>query len=1713
VNHRTEVGDPLDIVGAELMMGNRLWSGQQLEPTVAEAMPIGGRNRQSGYRRSGGPRWGQDRTLARSTIHRSPNALRDQTSISRGMTMEVAFNPEVSRDNILDTIERLFSADIGTVVLEGQDGIGKTTVLRQLQRRYPDRVFAVFLSTASRWAYDPSILRDEFCDQMEKATPESQRPDASMPSDTRYAKLLYAINRAARARGEPFYFILDGLEEIPKEDRGTRDELFALLPFQMQGIRCIVTGPNTELPFTPAGRKALKVYPMTSVTREEAERFLSDLGLVDHELRSLCGVTEGVPGLLASVRRLLIQGFSAATVLLELHKRTPDLFALEWSAVGEDPSRQLVLAVLARDNRPYTLSKLAEITQLSSEAVDGALRGLRFLLWDERIGAPPDQITVRFLSESIRRAADAELFSHRKVVDGLIIESLQRDPEGPDALSQLPSMFSSAERLQDLVAYLSADRVIALYQRTSSLSQVRQRLSLGADAARKLNRKGDIVRFALQEATVSAIAESSLPASEVRALTALDETDAALSIAEKAVRIADRFKLLVAIARTRRDAGVAEDPMLRERILGVYRELEPTMLGSKVADVAADLLHSFPDLAIELVSKSAGLAAGDSDNSLDWAFAKLSIQAQRDDRENGLKRARELRDRISNPHVKRLSTEAVMLMGRLSAAEAITEARRLDQTADQLYVLRHWMITNASREDAIVVLEEALQLALNATGYSVNAQVYRELATCLPYAKDQHAIQYYLGHFDAQRSALELLGPSEEYIRLQLILARARWSFDQHACRERYKDVYNAIDRITDPASRASCLARLVTSLKRIDPERLLDQDDQLHALAEQELRDRFAVLLMNAADHFEVAQPVLEALASTCFPLGLELAGRLNTSVRRDEAIELLIDSCSASASATTSIVELRGALARIGDPGIRERATVTWLSNIAARLRAGATMRVADHLQDVTSIVDGASRARLAADMMASAGASQTPADTAQALQEVARGAWGALDADWYKIDLAYDLVTITAKEFPHFAREMGERINEARGALALFDAETAVAAGLGLRLAARAYAGLLARDMASPTDLPRLRASIERLGSTFEQAYLWAELAVRLFLANESEVGTRIVLDYLLPLLSASRGADGALRPAMVVMAAPAIHRGAPGALPGLVGELSPMARDAAYDAIARVLLRRTVSDDPYSGAPRAGFDVDYAVAQEVIALGHNIESDSTIFGLISSVVDSIASSRFADKFKRIQRNEIARQLRELAQKKFPSAQGITHKGYVVASEVVILRLAEISEVRAGLPNLIEEARDIPNLSDRAFVLSYVAQAARDSKQRKELVNEADQLADAIPVLAERIDRLMTLSENINVAEPQRSREILQKAFNLTAQGSGGTIAEKRRSIVDELYRRDAKSAASFASVLDDEVSRKKVEKRLALNRLRDSLSTPKATGEVASTFRAEDYSRAAWMQLGELLAGRTSPLPPSRTLEYMRFAAVQPVREAYPIFAYAIENAARNNGAEARQFLVPLFEACLAGAELALRAASRADMMPMPFGLHERRSEAEVVASILVKDGERHEGLAFVRAWLQETKPSDLWIADPFFTPASLEALVLIQEASPDCRIRILTGKPAHRHVAPPYDDTYRDEWTRLSSLQPPRTSIIIAGTTVSAKCPVHDRWWLAVGAGLKLGTSMNGIGGRWSELSRMSHADAAERLQQLQSVFGMTLRQFEGEQLRYSTIDL
>jgi hypothetical protein len=176
-----------------------------------------------------------------------------------------------------------------------------------------------------------------------------------------------------------------------------------------------------------------------------------------------------------------------------------------------------------------------------------------------------------------------------------------------------------------------------------------------------------------------------------------------------------------------------------------------------------------------------------------------------------------------------------------------------------------------------------------------------------------------------------------------------------------------------------------------------------------------------------------------------------------------------------------------------------------------------------------------------------------------------------------------------------------------------------------------------------------------------------------------------------------------------------------------------------------------------------------------------------------------------------------------------------------------------------------------------------------------------------------------------------------------------------------------------------------------------------------------------------------------------------------------------------------------------------------------------SSYIIKSGEREEAIRILKTWFQNEVKGYLVICDQFFGAEDLEVLHLLLSAAENCKVYILTSKKHkdQQAITEPIDEYYSTYWRlHISDQDPPNTEIIFVGAKSTGKSPIHDRWWLTKGSGLRLGSSYNSLGkNQMSDISILSAEDVEMRYLEIEPYLKKEKKEHNGERLIYAAIYL
>jgi len=1622
---------------------------------------------------------------------------------------------EVVRENLLFTIDRMFESGVDVVIIEGEESIGKTTLLAQYARRYPDEALSIFIKPMSRYFYDPEFIRPILCEQVHWALYREALTKELIDKSFLNTHLPRLQKRAIN-RQKNFYFIVDGLHHIPVEDNSAHEIILReMLPLGLPRFRFLLSGDAKNIGKYLHRTVSLKPFLLTTFSLGESEKYLESLSLKRIEAEELHKMCRGIPGNLSSVRRIIESGVNVQTIFNADPENLPDFISIEWRKYAElNQKFKDLLAVIAYGRSFLSINDLVRITTIDSVQIEEFIHKCSILAID------PKTNQIGFISEPHRKFVSHQLRDLKEEATNMLIDDLLKDAQSDLALKYLPIYYDQAGRSRDLLNYLTPDIISKLLDRSQSLSTVQHITDLGLNTARALDSEDALVRFSMHKSVINEITGADIWASEIEAMMALKYGESALAIAQNASSEEERFHLLALIAKIQCKNGKLPDQSIMEQIQRLYQQIDPKSLGDRAIEIASILIWSDPSLAIQMVDAATDVK---DKKETDWAFSRLSIEARvaRKEQVHLPGAVEKTLQRISDPKLQEFTAALAVFFGDCTAEEVIELVDKVDSRY-RLLLLRHWAISNEKRMDAADVIDYALNLLIMDTTYTPKTRDFREIAYPLPSvaATDVSRSKELVGRFDSQKSSVENLGTTEDYVGLQLLLAETESKYDFDSAYNRVLEAYWYIAGLEELSIKTDCLALMVTYLPRIDPEDKIESREGLQKLLQEEQEQYINQLLCMTGDHYLTSRNTIRALGKNKPAAALDLAGNLNTQDRRDRAFDDVVnviiefpinmDNLPYLTQAVNSIIdqEYRGLVI---DKIVRRLESYT--DNVQPLIKA--ILPLIESIKDIGNAYLRCKASCFAYSLLARSKNDEF-STLATRLLELMKSSWVSIDVVWNRVDAGFRIVEKLAENFPDASKAFLEETEKLRRSINIHAEEYALTYLACLRLAIRSYGGLLPKHLNTKDDIDRLTELIDRIPSHGERAGLFAELAFQCYLNNDLASCQGIVANHVKPLLDSISKDDPDYKTSVLTAAIPSLYRANRITALEMISNLPEYKRDLVYIQICDSILRKTPLSDPYDFTMHDSYLISYDDAVEICDLIEHFSTDANIYIYIELLIDSLLSKVNRIRFTTQQKIDIANRLQNIVDRKLPDQNNIKHDGYKIITRAQIGRLMQ--EKAPFWDRLLKESRNIPNTADKALVLYTVADSfpTKMHSKRDEIIDESIEIINSIPVILEKVDHYQALAERIASFNMNKARHFLQSAMELSVKSSDtdDVVYPKQRRIIDLAYKIDPSFADQLASVVDNDPARV-----LAQVELRQHLKTLKLKEKMLATSQdAIDskshislYPQAAWMNLAALNSGKISTFHFSQLVPYIQDAATLPISEAYPILAWIIENTTRrmSNTPQARSSIIPIFNTTLQGAELAARLTTRFTHR-LDLIKKDAIRRSGISKSVIIKARERDKAIKLLSQWFEDEVQDYLKICDPYFSHEDLDILRLLYFVKPNCEVYVLTSRKHQDKGIQNLEDHYRSYWrSHFPGIKLPKIEIIVVGTQSSGDSPIHERWLLTNETGLRIGTSYNSLGiTKTSEISFLTQDEAAQRELEADKYLKREKQEYNNERIDY-----
>jgi len=427
------------------------------------------------------------------------------------------------------------------------------------------------------------------------------------------------------------------------------------------------------------------------------------------------------------------------------------------------------------------------------------------------------------------------------------------------------------------------------------------------------------------------------------------------------------------------------------------------------------------------------------------------------------------------------------------------------------------------------------------------------------------------------------------------------------------------------------------------------------------------------------------------------------------------------------------------------------------------------------------------------------------------------------------------------------------------------------------------------------------------------------------------------------------------------------------------------------------------------------------------------------------------------------------------------------------------------------LIKDIEGIPNVADRTFVLAQVAEdiCKQWPEEAQRMLQTAEALIPSIPNQYDRALRMWSVAEAYSQGnDAESARFLLQKAFeDLRSLSNTTSVASLADQILESAHSLSPQFAASLTPLIDDKLRRYSLEeKSKAISAHKQPVNV---SWEGEQRAKPEVLRRAATELRKSLAAGRAGAQLDSVLLRWLRSVMTGNFRDVAEVAAWVVENL--RSGQKGRQIHKDVFEALLENVRFArafggVLAGSRTSL----------NEEVEQVGlpdhMQLFRAGSRETALVNVANWISSHAEDHLIVSDPYFSVSDLEILRAVPHG---VEVQVLTSWKVQTGFAGKKDATvplnalpqwYTAAWKRTTDIDPPPTMITVL-CTKSYKSPLHDRYILTSSGGLRLGTSVGGLGNKDCEVSILN-AEAAKGIEvnAVQPWLQLKVSEFQGERL-------
>lgn len=1596
-------------------------------------------------------------------------------------------NLQIPRDTLVRSVTKKFNVNSPIQTVTGARQTGKTNFLAQFARQHSDNSIYYFINpsplTQTQYAFLFSL-----CQQMSKLLDKHPPPDTILiDSLMRQAKELFnTLRRRAKAHDTDYYLIIDGLEWALEEQKDGRIiDLFPLFnsttPYMLFSCRLDRVDKLPE-----NFRVECINSEMWAFNQNDTHQYFGDL-LTTKEIDKIHRKYNGIPGYLNIVKQEI--------------QNNPDY---DIDAAPED------LNTLIK-------KKVQSVINTSSEEVRKALSFLTVSPVPLSVNVVAELVSSKDAKKLIESLKRTELIKYNTIKNSFVytnelIQEIYRSNPGNDTkkmtqklleyakvnlpdedmlLDFLQTEIDDYEGLQDRLTEASIIKTIE--HPRAGVSSILRRLHSAMEMAHHRNDVDGLIKWSVASSAIKSFISQAVSEREIHALIAIGYSQKAVSKALNLPEFTSQIRLLSRIYKSmeERYESVPDDAL--DSLKAMVESLKIKDLDRDIAqEITIDLFPVLPDLALSLLEKVLGQSS--KQNLVETAIETIEHNSQEQAKDHLIA---SIQDRISPIHIRQIVSK--WLTG-LSIDDLLDRIEAVEINQAKEYIVRQWCKHNRDSQSLVEGIELWQENAIsNRDPISLrNLRQITELIVDLSVDKRKRLIPILeIPEF------LSINSPIEEWVRVRLNLAEARFEFDSDSAQEQIDTIFNYISQSDKEVDeQVFCFARLLRTVIKITPA----NKHQQHQLQIQ-FQEKFDLLREHSAEQFELIRGVLRTLVDIDPNDALIVATELNTWERKNQGIQLVLIATLSTQGNYQDFSELiKDGLEHVDqyDRNKRNTILVTVIDELEARdivlLRANL-----DSFADAINLITDSTLKSEALGKLAVLMSKVSKTDSFELIEQ-AISFWNNENDVRARLSWGYELVecisTIDIEYAKRFFSEVEQFSNSPSAILAKGDLGVTYIKTIDLAIRAiniRVFSNF-------PELLNSLEALIDRIPSPYIQINRYAQLAASAYRSGYTPYAERIIKNRVI-----SRIRDlplGLKRDGLLEFCLPIIFEYDPNQAKFMVQDSPVMVQNRAWYFVVLWSLTQSFLGDHLSiNTDDLRANRDYKKTKVLIEKSISKINHDTLFYLsIKAVANSVKTSFFSSILEQGEALDILRMLDEVTDKNLPDKNNIQHKGYLILAQTIIhgvrssiFRYLEQAKgksprglkkaaIRKTWINLSERAKkDIPNIADKIFVAVAVAKHIRhfydkDKSYAKDILKYAESQVKNIPTLLDRVDRLEEIGETWEALNNKDQAEyIIKKAIESTEYLKRLDSERRLKKLVQIAYKLDPNFADKVVSELDENrlPNSRSVSPNNIQLQIEKLVKSPTALLDVSGSKHIQEaiFKNSSHQLIMDLVAGKSVSKENSLLEKWLVKGIEFSPDVNFSISNWVVENLNRSQSSISDIDL----EIFIQLGQLSHQLAQRISANPLN-GIPESIQDSFPILNsktITFNAEDKYQIKKWIQNWFSRYVKLSLKISDSNFISDSLDYLRYLPE---ECETMIITT-PESLDMSQDQEilqTNLKSSWRSLSSSSFPKVYFYIF--PLSSKNKLRDGLIITQDAGLNIKQSLTNLGDEQVQINILTEAE-------------------------------